>query len=220
MSPALKINRQDPSFSVDQAAAVRMWCGCILVHPLGTPNPTISSTHFYDLEGKLTLDQWVRGPKSSHNWRVLWRISLTKVIFLTGIQPQLQPTEFPSSPIKVMVLGSAVDLLAEATRQKPALIPGQSWLLTIKQHAIEHMYIQCLSAWNPEWPTRMQRPSLLFFSSHLHCLQSLSSSHVSSNILRASSFSFWFSFFHSPSNVPVMHTCTGTDTIQLHCVFP
>lgn len=42
-----------------------------------------------------------------------------------------------------------------------------------------------------------------FFSSHLHCLQSLSSSHVNSNILRASSFfSFWFSFFHSPSNGP------------------
>lgn len=71
MSPALKINRQDPSFSVDQAAAVRIGCGCILVHPLGTPNPAISCTHFYDLEGKLTLDEWLRGPKSSHVGRSL-----------------------------------------------------------------------------------------------------------------------------------------------------
>ena len=73
------------------------------------------------------------------------------------------------------------------------------------------MYIQCLSAWNPKWP-KMQRPSLLFFPATYTIFkanqQISSSSHFNSNILRASSI------------VPVMHTCTGTDTVQLHCVFP
>lgn len=67
----------------------------------------------------------------------------------------------------------------------------------------------------------MQRPSLLFFfffSSHLDCLQSLSSSHVNSNILRASSFfSFWFPLFYI---VPVMsQSCTHAQAqIQFSCI--
>ena len=61
--------------------------------------------------------------------------------------------------------------------------------------------------------TKDAKTIFIVFSSHIHYLQShnqqiLSSSHFNSNILRVSSI------------VPGMHTCTCTDTVQLHCVFP